>query len=301
MITAPHLALKKQNRLADYIQLTKPRIVLLLIFTTVSTLVIANQGAVLKPVTLLATIVGGALSAGGASALNQYLERDLDAQMARTKNRPLPSGRIAPLNGLLFGLGLLGWSTFILAAWVNWLSAGLALVGAAYYVVIYTLLLKRNTELNIIVGGGAGAVPVLVGWAAATGHLAPPAFLLFAIVFFWTPPHSWALSLYIEADYERGNVPMLPVTRGAELTRWQIVWYALLLVLLTLLPVPLGMFSFVYFSAVVLLDIGLSYRAFRLLSQATKLSARQLYKYSSLYLMLLFMVMLLDKLLISRG
>ncbi|MHB8627465.1 MAG: heme o synthase [Aggregatilineales bacterium] len=297
MITTINQTPVKQALAADYLQLTKPRIVLLLIFTTVTAMLIAAQGTPLNPLTLVATIAGGSLSAAGASTLNQYLERDLDAQMSRTKNRPLPAGRIAPLNALLFGLGLIGWSTLMLGLLVNWLTALLALGGAVYYVVIYTLLLKPNTELNILIGGGAGAMPVLVGWAAATGQLAPQAFVLFAIIFFWTPPHSWALSILIDADYERGNVPMLPVKLGAEMTRWQIVWYSLLLVILTLLPVPLGMLSLAYFAVAVLLGTGLLYRALRLLDVATKLSARQMYKYSSSYLAMLFLAMIVDRLL----
>jgi protoheme IX farnesyltransferase len=295
MATASPSIDQKRGTAADYLQLTKPKIVVLLIFTTVTAMVVAAPSVFLNPVTLVATIVGGSLSAAGASALNQYLECDLDRQMSRTKNRPLPSGRIAPLNALLFGLGLIAWSTLILALLVNGLAAFLAFVGAVYYVVIYTLLLKKNTMLNIIVGGGAGAMPVLVGWAAATGHLAPEAFLLFALVFFWTPPHSWALAVMIEGDYERGSIPMMPVALGTEITRWQIVWYSLLLVVLTLLPLPLGMLHGVYFVAALLLGAGLLYRAVRLLEQATKASARQMYKYSSAYLALLFLAMIVDR------
>ena len=297
MITALSGSRTKSARISDYVQLTKPRIVLLLIFTTISAMVIAADGTTLKPLTLVATIVGGSLAAAGASALNQYLERDLDAQMSRTKNRPLPAGRITSLNALLFGLGLIGWSALILGLLVNWLTALLALAGAVYYVIIYTLVLKRNTELNIIVGGGAGAMPVLVGWSAVSGHLAPQAFVLFAIIFFWAPPHSWALSILIDGDYERGNVPMLPVAWGADMARWQIAWYSLLVVILTLIPAPLGMLSLGYFVIAVLLGIGLLYRALHLLDLATKAAARQMYKYSSTYLALLFLAMIADRLL----
>src|SRR5579859_6827797 len=296
MITSITSTPLKQTRIADYVQLTKPRIVLLLIFTTVTAMLFAAQGAALSPLIVVSTIVGGWLAAAGASVLNQYVERDLDGQMSRTKNRPLPSGRIAPLNALLFGAGLIGWSVFVLGLWVNWLTALLALGGAIYYVLIYTLLLKRNTVLNVILGGGAGAMPVLVGWAAVTGHLAPQAFVLFAIIFFWTPPHSWALSILVDVDYERGNVPMLPVTLGAEIATWQIVWYSLLLVILTLLPLPLGMVGWAYFAAAVLLGIGLMYQALHLLDVATKSAARQMYKYSSAYLALLFLAMIVDRL-----
>src|SRR5262245_46049665 len=159
------------SALRDYLQLTKPRIVVLLIFTTVTTMVIAAQGRGLDVLVLAATILGGSLAAAGASALNQYIDRDMDRQMSRTKNRPIPAGRIAPLNGLVFGLVLLAWSALILGFLVNWLTALLAMVGAVYYVVVYTILLKRNTVVNILIGGGAGAMPVLVGWAAVNNNL----------------------------------------------------------------------------------------------------------------------------------
>ncbi len=284
--------------LRDYLQLTKPRIVVLLIFTTVTAMVIAAQGQPLPLLTLAATILGGSLAAAGASVLNQYLDRDMDGTMSRTKNRPIPAGRIAPINALIFGLALLLWAALILGVLVNWLAAGLALVGALYYLLVYTILLKRNTALNIIIGGGAGAVPVLVGWAAATGHLAPQAFLLFAIVFLWTPPHSWALAILVNTDYERADVPMMSVALGTELTRIQIVWYALLLVIISLLPLPLGMLNLFYFGAAVLLGIGLLYRALRLLQQGSKLAARQMYKYSSMYLALLFLAMEIDQIIL---
>jgi len=281
----------------DYLQLTKPRIVILLIFTTVTAMVVAANGAPLPPITLIATIIGGSCAAAGASALNQYLDRDMDCQMSRTKNRPIPAGRIAPINALLFGLGLLAWSMLILSMLVNWLAAGLALLGAVYYVFIYTVLLKRNTVLNIIIGGGAGAMPVLVGWAAATNTLAPQAFLLSAIIFFWTPPHSWAFAVLTNADYERASVPMMPAAFGAEITRVQIVWYSLQLVILTLLPLPLQMLGLFYFIGAVLLGTGLIVESLRLLRDATKPAARQMYKYSSMYLAILFLIMILDRLL----
>jgi protoheme IX farnesyltransferase len=223
----------------DYIALTKPRIVALLIFTTLASLIVARPSVSLQ--TFLATLLGGTLAAAGASALNHYCDRDIDGTMSRTKNRPIPAGRISPINALLFGLGLLLWSIFILLTLVNGLAALLALAGAIYYVLIYTLWLKRNTALNIIIGGGAGAMPVLVGWAAATGTLSLEALILFAIVFLWTPPHSWALAVLVNTDYERAHVPMMPVAYGVGVTRLQIVWYSLQLVILTLLPFPLQM------------------------------------------------------------
>jgi protoheme IX farnesyltransferase len=282
----------------DYLMMTKPLIVVLLVFTTLSALIVANPNLPLQ--TTIATVIGGTLAAAGASALNHYLDRDIDGTMSRTKNRPIPGGRVAPINALLFGIGLLLWSTFIFVTLVNVLAALLALGGAAYYVVIYTLLLKRNTALNIIIGGGAGAMPVLVGWAAATGGLSAQAWLLFAIVFLWTPPHSWALAVLINSDYERVPLPMMPVAYGNEITQLQIVWYSLQLVILTLLPLPLRMLGMFYFVVAVGLGAGLLWRSISLLKSTSKVAARRLYKYSSLYLTLLFLAMMIDRLISLR-
>lgn len=289
--TLPSNSLKQVMR--DYLALTKPRIVALLVFTTFVSLIVARPSVSLQ--TVVATITAGSLAAGGASAINQYYDRDIDGQMSRTKNRPIPSGRISPINSLIFGLSLLVWSTFIFLTLVNVLAALLALVGAAYYLGIYTHILKRNTAMNIIIGGGAGAIPVLVGWAAATGQLSVYAWILFAIVFLWTPPHSWALAVLVNTDYERAHVPMMPVAYGTEMTQVQIVWYSLQLVILTLLPLPLHMFSLFYFIVAIGLGVGLLWRSIFLFQHISKLAARQLYKYSSLYLTLLFLTMMLDR------
>jgi heme o synthase len=271
--------------------------VVLLIFTTVTAMVIAAQGKALPPKILLATILGGSLAAAGASTLNQYIDRDMDGQMSRTKHRPIPSGRVAPVNALIFGFGLLAWSALILGLIVNWLTAGLAVLGAVYYVVVYTILLKRNTVVNILIGGGAGAIPVLVGWAAVTGTLAPQAFILFAIIFYWTPPHSWALALLVNTDYERANVPMMPVARGAEVTRIQILLYSVQLVVLTLLPMPFRMLGAFYLVVAVLLGAGLLFESVRLIRETTKAAARRTYKYTTMYLAFLFLAMILDQVL----
>lgn len=286
--------------LRDYLQLTKPRISILLIFTTVTAMVIAAQGQPLPIVTLCATILGGVLASGGASVLNQYYDREMDAIMSRTKSRPIPSGRIKPINALIFGFALLAWSALILAVLVNPLTALLAMVGAAYYVLVYTMLLKRNTVLNILIGGGAGAMPVLVGWAAVTGTLSVDAFLLFAIIFYWTPPHSWALALLVDADYERANVPMMPVARGEEVTRTQILLYSIQLVILTLLPLPFRTLSVFYFICALLLGAGLLYSSVHLIQVKTKVAARQTYKYTTMYLAMLFLAMIADVLIFRR-
>lgn len=280
-----------------YLELTKLRIVLLLLFTTVTAMIIAANGIPDLPI-LIPTLIGGALAAAGASAINQYLDRDMDAKMARTSRRPIPSGRVAPLNALLFGMGLLVWSVLILGIWVNWLTAGLAFVGGIYYIILYTVILKRNTVANILIGGGAGAVPVLVGWAAVSGSLSYQAFILFAIVFYWTPPHSWALALLVNKDYTLANVPMMPVARGEAATRTQILLYSAQLFLITLLPVVFHMLGAIYVLIAVVLGTGLLRMAILLIQEADGAAARRMYKYSTAYLAFLFLAMIIDRLLL---
>jgi protoheme IX farnesyltransferase len=279
--------------LRTYLELAKLRIVTLLIFTTVTAMVIAARGLP-DPALLIPTVIGGALSAAGASVFNQWFDRDLDAKMARTARRPIPSGRVAPLNALLFGLVLIVWSTLILAFFVNLLTAGLALFGAFYYIIIYTVLLKRNTVLNILIGGGAGAMPVLVGWAAVHGSLNFEAFILFAIVFYWTPPHSWALALLVNADYTRANVPMMPVARGEEVTRKQILFYSIQLLLLSLLPSLFGTLGLLYGALALALGLGLIRMSLILIKNKDGATAKRTYKYSTAYLAFLFLAMILD-------
>ncbi len=286
-----------KRTIRTYLELTKLRIVTLLLFTTLTAMVIAAGGQ-LDPLILIPTLLGGALSAAGASVINQYFDRDMDAKMNRTARRPIPSGRVEPINALLFGLALIVWSTLILGVFVNWLAAGLALGGAIYYVVIYTMLLKRNTVLNILIGGGAGAMPVLVGWAAVTGSLNYPAFILFAIVFYWTPPHSWALALLVNKDYTAAQVPMMPVARGEEATRHQILMYAIILLLISLLPVVFGFLGAIYGLAAVSLGLGLIRAAVVLIRQKDGAAARAAYKFSTAYLAFLFMAMIFDKFLL---
>lgn len=267
----------------------------LLVFTTVTAMVMATRGQPIDFTILLATIIGGALAAGGSSAINQWYDRDMDVKMSRTRNRPIPAGRIAPRRALIFGLALLAWSALILYAFVNTLAMVLSLFGAFYYVVGYTILLKRNTVLNILIGGGAGAIPVLVGWAAVTNALDTQPFILFAIVFYWTPPHSWALALLVNTDYTRANVPMMPVARGEAAARQQILLYSLQLVVLSLLPFPLRMSGGAYLLLALLLGGGLIFEAIRLLRDTSGAQARRTYKYTTLYLSLLFLAMIVDQ------
>ena len=283
-----------------YLGLTKLPIVLLLVFTTVTAMVVAANG--LPPVNIfIATLIAGIFAAGGSSALNQYIDRDMDAKMNRTARRPIPSGRVEPINALIFGLALIAWSMLILGIFVNWFAAVLTLLGCIYYVVIYTMMLKRNTVVNIVIGGGAGAMPVLVGWAAVTGTLSIEAWILFAIIFYWTPPHSWALAILVNKDYAAAGVPMMPVARGEETTRLQILLYSIQLVAITLIPaigllMGVEMLGMLYILMATILGAVMIYLAIVLLRQPSKKMAKTLYKYSSAYLAFLFLAMIIDRL-----
>ncbi len=287
---AAPLALALQ-RLGDYVALTKPRVQSLLLLTTVTTMYVAGDPS-LSLVAL--TVLGGALAAGGAGAVNHYYDRDIDALMARTANRPVPSGRISPRAALLFGIALAALSFAQLTLTVNLLAACLALSGFLGYTLVYTLWLKRSTPQNIVIGGAAGAVPPLVGWAAVTGGIDSTALYLFAIVFYWTPPHFWALSLLMKDEYARVGVPMMPVVHGEGETRRQILLYAGLLFVLTLLPVVFGFFGVLY--AIVAVALGLTFVLFavRLFRRADRRSALRTYLFSLAYLALLFCAMVLD-------
>jgi heme o synthase len=276
---------------SDYVTLTKPRVQLLLLLTTITTMYVAGTPSV----GLVAiTVVGGFLSAGGASAFNHYYDRDIDAAMPRTAGRPVPSGRVSPRAALLYALVLQAASFALLALAVNLLSACLALAGFFWYTGVYTVWLKRRSPQNIVIGGAAGAVPPLVGWAAVTGSVAPAALYLFAIVFYWTPPHFWALSLLMKDEYARVGVPMMPVVRGEAETRRQIVLYTLLLTVLTLLPVLFGFFGAIY--GVVAAGLGAAFitLAVRLQRTADRRSALRAYLFSLGYLAALFAAMVVD-------
>jgi heme o synthase len=276
---------------ADYLALTKPKVQSLLLFTTVTTMYVAGNPS-LELVAL--TCLGGYLSAGGAGAVNHYWDRDIDARMARTASRPVPSGRVSPRAALWVGLGLAAAAFVLLSLTVNPLAAVLALSGFAGYVGVYTMWLKRSTPQNIVIGGAAGAVPPLVGWAAATGGLSWTALYLFAIVFYWTPPHFWALSLLMKREYEKVGVPMMPVVRGDHETRRQILLYTLLLYAVSQLPFCAGGFGTVYLVASMLLGGAFIAGALILYRRADRRSALRLYLYSLAYLALLFAAMVVD-------
>jgi len=276
---------------ADYVTLTKPKVQLLLLLTTVTTMYVAGDPSVSL---VLLTLLGGSLSAGGAAAVNHYWDRDIDAQMARTATRPIPAGRVSPRAALAYGLILQALSFALLATTVNVLAALLALSGFLGYVFVYTIWLKRRSPQNIVIGGAAGAVPPLVGWAAVTGGLDPAALYLFAIVFYWTPPHFWALSLLMKSEYERVGVPMMPVVHGETETRRQIVLYTVLLGVLTLLPVVFGFFGAIYGVVALVLGGAFLTLALRLQRRADRRSALRTYLFSLAYLAALFAAMVLD-------
>ncbi|MGI8795376.1 MAG: heme o synthase [Acidimicrobiia bacterium] len=279
-----------------YIRLTKPRVIELLLVTTVPAMVMA-AGRLPSVALILAVLVGGALTAGGANAINCWIERDRDRIMHRTRRRPLPSGDIRPRNAFVFALALEIGGFVTLWATANLLAGLLALAAALFYIFVYTLWLKPRTTQNIVVGGAAGAVPVLVGWAAVTGRLDLAAWVMFAIVFFWTPPHFWALSMRYRHDYAAAGIPMLPVARGLEATARQIVIYSLVLTVVTLALVPFDRLGALYFGVALGLGATFVWRALALQRDPTPARGLQLFSFSNAYLALVFGAIALDTLL----
>ena len=278
--------------LRDYATLTKPKVQSLLLLTTITTMYVAGDPSIGL---VLLTCLGGALSAGGAGAINHAVDRDIDRTMTRTATRPVASGRISPRAAIAFGVSL-GLASFILLSLtVNPLAASLSLAGLLGYVGVYTLWLKRRTPQNIVIGGAAGAVPPLVAWAATTGELSGTAFYLFAIVFFWTPPHFWALSLLMKDEYAKAGVPMLPVVRGEDETRRQILLYTVLLYAVTQLPFCAGAFGVEYLIVSMSLGAAFIYCSVRLLRSGDRRWALRTYLFSLAYLALLFIAMPLDR------
>src|SRR5581483_2652859 len=299
--TSPIITERKHwhETISDYVLLTKPWIVTLLLITTLGGMLIAAHGMP-SVVTLVLTLLGGACAAGGANALNSYIDRDTDKQMGRTLRRPLPSGKIVPRNALLFALILCILSVVILGFGVNWLAALLSAIGIIYYAYVYTVLLKRLTPQNIVIGGGAGAIPPLVGWAAVTNNLNLLSIYLFVIIFFWTPPHTWALMMLVEKDYRKTAIPMLPAAWGETEARRHIILYSILLVVVTIMPVLFHGLSWIYLIGAILLGAYFLFLAARLwrTPKAAKPLARKLYYYSNAYLAMLFALMVVDAILI---
>ena len=282
---------RARQLVSDYVELTKPKVQSLLLFTTVTTMEIAGDPKVGK---IALACVGGYMSAGGAGAVNHWYDRDIDAQMARTASRPIPAGRVSPRSALAYGCSLAVGSFILMWLTLNLLAASLAFAGFVGYVGVYTVWLKRRTWHNIVIGGAAGAIPPMVGWAATRGSMSWTAVYLFAIVFYWTPPHFWALSLLMKGEYEKVGVPMLPVVRGEAMTRQQILLYSLLLYAVTQLPFCAGAFGVVYLVASMLLGWAFVGLAVVLYRRQDRRSALRLYLFSLAYLALLFGAMVAD-------
>ena len=293
MATSTITVRRPQSILRSYVALTKPRIISLLVFTALGGMFLASGGT---PDPLLTVIVlsGGAIAAGGANALNHYLDRDIDQLMSRTATRPVASGSIPPIHAMWFGITLNVFAFAILGWLVNPLSAVLTLSATLFYVFVYTMTLKRSTPQNIVIGGAAGAIPPMVGWVAVTGSLDLPALYMFAIVFFWTPPHFWALSLLIKDDYSEAGVPMLPVVAGISETKRSILLYTILLTALTAMFFTTRAVGWVYFVGALALGIGFVYSAYRLMRRPGIEGAKSTYLYSLAYLALLFTLMMID-------
>jgi protoheme IX farnesyltransferase len=301
VISAPVIARPApawRSVIADYISLTKPKVISLLLVTTLTTMFITEAG-IPSWWLVLWTMIGGYLAAGGAGAINCAFDSDIDVNMGRTSRRPVPSGRISPRAAFIFGAVLSILSIIVLWVFTTPLAAFFAFLGIVYYAYFYTGWLKRTTWQNIIIGGGAGAIPPLVGWTAVTGSVSLMAVVLFAIIFYWTPPHFWALALVKQKDYARAGVPMLPVVAGEAETRWQILVYSAIMMAVSLLPVAIGAMSWIYLLGAVLLGLRFMRDAWAVWRVGDQAAIWGLYKYSLLYLALLFAVMVADRLIIG--
>ncbi|MGN6287321.1 MAG: heme o synthase [Afipia sp.] len=290
---APHIS---EAEVGDYIALLKPRVMSLVVFTALVGLMIAPVHV--HPVLAITSLICIAVGAGASGALNMALEGDIDAKMSRTANRPIPRGRITRPEAMAFGMTLAFFSVMTLGILVNWIAGALLAFTIFFYVVIYTMGLKRWTAQNIVIGGAAGALPPVVAWAAVTGSLSPEPIFLFLIIFLWTPPHFWALALFRTDDYARANVPMLPVVAGPDVTRLQILLYTVLLVVVAALPWPLGYFDAIYGMTSLVLGGGMLWLAISVYrhreGHAASRATRSLFKFSILYLFMLFAVLLLE-------
>ncbi|MSP78987.1 MAG: protoheme IX farnesyltransferase [Dehalococcoidia bacterium] len=277
-----------------YLALTKPNIIVLLLVTTLAGMLAAGRGSVSWQVALI-TLLAGYLCAGGASTLNSWLDRDIDQLMDRTRKRPLPASRVRDTSALIYGIALGAISIWLFAVYVNVLSAALSAIAFVYYVFFYSWYLKRRTPQNIVVGGAAGAFPPLIGWTAVTGTLEPAAVFLFLIIFFWTPPHAWALALLTKEDYARAQVPMLPVVSGDKETTSQMLIYTWYMLGVTLLPAALGLFGWLYLGSALVLGLPFLQMAYAVHHDPSEKRVRRLYKYSTLYLSLIFLGLVLDR------
>jgi len=292
VISDPHQPLSTRRQvMGAYVALTKPRIIELLLITTVPPMVLAADG---WPGTwlVLATLIGGTLSAAGANVLNNFVDRDIDQLMARTSRRPLPRHQVPPLNALRYGIGLGAAGFFWLWAFTNILAAVLSTAALLFYVFVYTILLKRSTRQNIVIGGAAGAAPVLVGWAAVAGSLSLSAWILFAVVFYWTPPHFWALAIRYKDDYAKAEIPMLPVVASERATKLQVLWYSAVMVLISLALAPVADMGWIYLAAAIGLGVWFMIDAFAVFRDHDL--AMRLFRTSTIYLAVLFAAVWID-------
>jgi protoheme IX farnesyltransferase len=283
----------------DYIDLLKPRVMSLVVFTALCGLLMAPGS--IHPILAISAILAIAVGAGAAGCLNMWWDRDIDAIMSRTQKRPIPSGRVDADSALAFGVILSLASLITMGVAIHWLAAGLLAITILFYVLVYTMWLKRWTPQNIVIGGASGAFPPMIGWAAVTGTVPIEAWILFGIIFLWTPPHFWALSLYNHEDYRLAKVPMLPVVAGSAATKRQIIFYSLALVILSMVPAFIGMTSWAYGSLAILLGAGFLALAWRVKRQDIAKPAMQLFGYSIFYLFVLFLGMTMDRLCIITG
>ncbi|NJN49625.1 MAG: protoheme IX farnesyltransferase [Alkalinema sp. RL_2_19] len=291
-----------QQVIQSYVQLTKPRIILLLLFTTAGSLWMAADGQ-LDPKLAIITLLSGTMAAGAANTINCFYDRDIDYIMERTRSRPIPSGRVSPRDALVFATTMAIGAFMLLVTFANLLSAGLAMLGIFFYVVVYTHWLKRHSTHNIVIGGAAGAIPPLVGWAAVTGEIGWPAWVFFALIFLWTPPHFWALAMMIRDDYASVNVPMLPVIEGNEKTTKQIMLYTLTLIPASLLLVyPLGVMGPIYAACAIALGGLFVQKSWQLMQVPDDLAeAKSVFKYSIFYMLLLCVGMVIDSLPVTHS
>jgi|TARA_Y100000994_G_C15690567_1_gene441396 protoheme IX farnesyltransferase len=277
----------------DLISLLKPRVMSLVVFTGLVGLLLAPDS--IHPVLAVVAVICIAVGAGASGAINMWYDRDIDAVMARTKSRPIPSGRIEPEVALGFGISLSLGSVMLMGLAVNWVAAGLLAFTIFFYIIIYTIVLKRRTPQNIVIGGASGAFPPMIGWAAVTGDISLASIILFAIIFLWTPPHFWALALYRCEDYEKANIPMLPVISGKKVTRWHIFLYTLALVPVTLAPNLIGLSGLIYGVSALFLGLIFVVLSIATLKESGVKNARRLFPFSILYLFLLFVFLIIDQ------
>ena len=289
------LIIKTIDLFQNYIKLTKPRIIPLLLITAIGGMLLGAK-EIPNITTILTVLIGGSLASGGASSINQYLEHDIDTKMSRTNDRPIATGTIKPINALIFGIVLNIISLFVFIIYTNLLSGLLAIGATIFYVVIYTIILKRSTHQNIVIGGAAGAIPPIIGWTAVTGSIGIPALILFAIIFIWTPPHFWALSLILKDDYAAAKIPMLPVVHGIEKTKKEIFKYSILVFITTLTLIFAENIGMIYMIPAFVLGLFFIYLSWDLLKSEEIKKAKSLFYYSMLYLSIIFIAIMIDSL-----